>query len=164
MRKKQPWYSFWLILPALVVFAPLGLFMLWKSPRKSRAKAVLTILYAFFLTAGLVWAVKTDFYGRYIDRTPPPEDVFDVRLNSRNRYVTPEVMPFEGRVFAAVVKEMRSERPGLDVDMNRDIVDVESLGTHTRAFETVAEQYNLDSDDVQRIYRKVAFLLAGKVK
>lgn len=164
MRKRQPWYSFWLILPALIVIPPLGLALLWKSPRKPRAKVAFTLLYLIFLTAGFVWAVKTDFYERYIDRTAPPEDVFDVRLDSRNRYVTPEVMPLEGRVFATVVKEMRSERPGLNVNISREIVDVESLDTHARAFEAAAEKHNLDYDEVQSIYRKVSFLLAKKTK
>ena len=164
MKKKQPWYSFRLIIPALVFLPPLGLVLLWKSPRTLRTKAAVSVLLLVFLTSAFAGAIRTGRYADYIESRHPGKDVFDVRIDSRNHYLSQEVLPFERKIFAAVVRKMRSDQDDGRVDVQMDIVDIESVGTGTRAFRAVGDEYGLDYEDVQKIYRKVSYTITKKMK
>ncbi len=163
MKKRQPWYSFRLIIPSLVIVPPLGLILLWKSPRTLRIKALVSVLLIAFLASALAGAAKFHLRGRLFPPKPTGE-MYDVRIDSRNNYLSEEVLPFERKIFAAVVQTMRSEQRDQSVDVQRDIVDVESIGAGTQAFRAVADEYGLDYEDVQKIYRKVSYMLARQMK
>lgn len=163
-KKKNPWYSFRLIIPALIIIPPLGLVLLWKSPRSPRAKAVASILFLVFLTGAFVGAVQGGLYARYIEHGQPPADVFDVRMDSRSNYVSVEILPYERQIFAAIVRQMRVNQERSAADMHAEIVDIESISSGTKAFRAVADEYNLDYEDVRKIYRKVSSLLSKKAK
>jgi hypothetical protein len=162
-KKKQPWYGFRLIIPSLVIVPPLGLILLWKSPRTLRIKALVSVLLLVFLTSAFAGAVKTGLHGRLFP-PKPTEEMYDVRIDSRNNYVSDEVLPFERKIFAAVVRNMRSDQGNEGVDVQTDIVDIESVGAGTRAFRAVGDEYGLDYEDVQKIYRKVSYTLAKEMK
>jgi hypothetical protein len=161
-KKKQPWYSFRLIIPALLVMPPLGFVLLWKSPRTRRAKAVVSVLFLAFLITAFAGAVRTGIYAKYVEAKQPSDDVFDVRMDSRSNYMSHEVLPFERKVFAAVVSQMRSNHDPQKIDFSRDIVDIDTVSAGTKAFEAVGDEYGLDYEDVRKIYRKVSSLLAKK--
>lgn len=163
-KKKNPWYSFRLIIPALIIIPPLGLVLLWKSPRTPRAKAAASVLFLVVLTAAFVGAVQTGIYARYVEHKQPPGDVFDVRMDSRNNYVAAEILPYEREIFAAIVRQMRVNQERAAVDIHSDIVDIDSISPGTKAFRVVADEYNLDYEDVRKIYRKVSSLLSQKTK
>ena len=163
-KKKKPWYSFRLIIPALIIIPPLGLVLLWKSPRTLRAKAAASILFLVFLTAAFVGVVQTGLYTRYVEHRQPPGDVFDVRMDSRSNYVSAEILPYERHIFAATVRQMRVNQERSAADMRAEIVDIDSISPGTKAFRAVADEYNLDYEDVRKIYRKVSSLLSQKVK
>lgn len=164
MKNRNPWYSLWRIVPSLIILPPLGFVLLWKSPRSPRAKLVVSVLFLAFLTGAFVGSVRTGLYDRYVLHKQPSGDVFDVRMDSRQVYVTDEVLPFERKVFSAVVRQMRTYETRVAPDLTRDIVDLDALVAGTRAFEAVGDEYGLDYEDVQKIYRKVSYLLHKKRK
>lgn len=166
MKKMSSWYSYRLIVPALLILPPLGLILLWKSPRTPRAKLVVSVMFVAFLTGAFVGVVRSGLYARYLESRQPPGDVFDVRMDSRNAYVSKEILPFERKIFAAVVRNMRtnSAMEQQNVSVHRDIVDYDSISLGTRAFQAVGDEYGLDYDDVQKIYRKVSAILAERTK
>ncbi len=164
MKKKNPWYSFRLIIPALIVIPPLGLVLLWKSPRTPRAKLAVSVLFLVFLTGAFVGSIRSGLYERYVQNKQPSGDVFDVRVDSRQVYLSREVLPFERKIFAAVVREMRLNQAPDTPNLTRDIVDLEQVAGGTKAFQAVGEVYGLDYEDVQKIYRKVSYLLLQKQK
>jgi len=161
-KKKNPWYSFRLIIPALIIIPPLGLVLLWKSPHTQRVKAAVSILFLVLVTAAFVGAVQTRLYARYVEHTRPR--TIDVRMDSRSNYVSPEILPDEREIFAAIVRQMRISQEQAAVDIHTEIVDIDSISPGTKAFRAVADEYNLDYEDVRKIYRKVSSLLSKKAK
>lgn len=164
MKKKNPWYSFRLIIPTLIVIPPLGFVLLWRSPRTQRAKAAASVLFLVFLTTAFVGTVQTGLYTRYVQHRQPPGDVFDVRMDSRSNYVSAEILPYERQIFAAVVRQMRIRQERATGDIHSEIDDIDAISPGTRAFRAVADEYNLDYEDVRKVYRKVSSLLAQKSK
>lgn len=165
MRKRNPWYSFRLIVPALIVLPPLGLILLWKSPRTPRAKLVATLCFLVFVTGAFVGAIKSGAYARYVESRQPREGVYDVRMDSRQNYVSKEVLPFERKIFAAIVREMRLEQePNTAFDLKQDIADYSELQPGLKAYEAVGDEYGLDYEDVERIYHKVSVILGHRLK
>ncbi len=165
MRKRNPWYSFRLIVPALIVLPPLGLILLWKSPRTPRTKLAATLCFLVFVTGAFVGAIKSGAYARYLESRHPSEGVYNVRMDSRQNYVSREVLPFERKIFAAIVSQMRMERgQQAPIEMNRDISDYSELQPGLRAYEAVGDAYGLDYEDVEKIYHKVSVILGRKLK
>lgn len=159
MRKRtRPWYRLRLIVLALLVVPPLGLVMLWKSPRTLRAKIIVSVAFVLFVSIAFGVAVKTRLYERF--QAPEiPIGGYDVTRDSRGRYHNPRILPFELEVFSAVVKEMRRLQPAHTVP-DEEITSIYMVQPEAEAFEIVAEKKGLDSQEVKAIYLKVSTLLA----
>ncbi|HUV05581.1 MAG TPA: hypothetical protein VMX94_10795 [Armatimonadota bacterium] len=158
MRRTRPRNRFWLVVAALVIVPPLGLFMLWKSPWSRLAKVVVSALCVLLIAGAVVGAAR--IHNRWSGKKIP-ECGYDLTMDSRNRYRTPDILPLEREVFNAVVREMR--RPQIISPINAYSAEGPNLSQpQTRAFAIVAERHNLDPDVVAAIYRKVSSHLAPR--
>ena len=158
MRKANPWRKLWLIALALLVVPPLGLFVLWRSPRERRVKIVVSTILAFLIAGVVVGAART--HDRWAGKRVPEYD-YDVTMNSRNRYRTPEILSQERLIFNEVVQETRRSR----VNSFMDAYTAEGPNVtqpQTRAFAIVAKRRGLDPDVVAAIYRKVSSQLVPR--
>lgn len=164
MKRKRFWHSMWLIVPATVLLPPLGLFMLWRSPRRLVPKMAISVFLLLLLGGGIVGAVKTDVYGLRPRIDPSVE--FDVSMNRFNRYRTPQVLPLERKIFGEVVQEMMKVRP-FERQKPVDVSEVENpimVMRESKAFQVVADRNYMDVEDVAAIYLKVSSKLGSKSK
>ncbi len=162
MRKKpKTWYRLRIILLALVIVPPLGLFMLWRSPRSLRAKVAGSVAFLLFLAVGYTTVMETGIYARFT-QTEDPAWGYDVSYDSRGRYRTPRILPLEREVFNGVVHEMRTLQAEYTIS-DEEITSIEMAQPEAKAFEIVAEQHEeLTYDEVKAIYLKVSTLLVGR--
>jgi len=151
MRRAKP-HKLWLIVLALAIVPPLGLLMLWRSPRNRTAKIVISAICVLLIAGAVVGAVRT--HDRWAAKNIP-ECGYDVTMNSRNRYRNPQVLPLEREIFSAVVREMRYRDFTTPMDaFNATGPNVAE--SQTRAFAIVAKRHDMDPEAVAAIYRKVS--------
>jgi len=163
MRRERvkPWHRLWLIIPALVLVSPLGLALLWTSPRKTRAKIIGTAIFLALLIGAVGGVVNTGLYKALL-HNDGPIGLYDTSLNSRGRYNTPEVLPYEREVFVAVVREARRIKGTLPPA--EEALSIEHIVPEAKAFEIVAEEKQIPVKDVEEIYLKVSRLITKKEK
>ena len=157
MRKGRPWHKLWLIIPGLIIFLPLGLFMLWTSSRTLRAKIAISAV-SVLLMAGVFTGVFAA-----VGRTEIPACGYDVTRNSRGCYRTPTILPFEREVFNSVVNEMGKLRT-TEAIVPDQIISIEQIQPDAGASQIVAERLGLDYEDVKAIHLKVSSKLVGAGK
>ncbi len=146
----------------LVLFFPLGLLMLWTSPRSLQSKAETTaIVLALVAVAGFA-LVTSDAYNRLVV-SRANDQIYDFTVNERGRYRTPQILQFEREIFGAVVSELRHASTA-QTDVPLEEQAAEDILRGTVAFERVAEEYGLDPEDVAGIYNKVSRQLAEQRK
>lgn len=160
-RKNKWWHSLKLIVPAMLVLPPLGFLMLWKSRRRPIHKIVVSVLVLAVLAVSVVAAVRTDVYGRMFPPEIPPTS-YDVRTDSRGRYINTNISELEREVFNQVVYELRhvsTRIPTAGEELTADMVFHENA-----VYELVAYEHDLEPEDVRDIYMKVSLLMMSKRK
>lgn len=163
MPNTKPWHRLWLIIVGLAAFCPLGLLMLWTSPRSLRAKAGTTAIALVLVLAAVFAIVSTGVYDRLLG-SPDSDQMYDFTLNERGRYRTPQILEFEREVFGAVVRELRRISTIRTPSPLTEETPTENISPETLAFEKVADEYGLDPEDVIGIYSKVSSRLAQSRK
>lgn len=161
MRINKRWYKLKTIVPALLVLPPLGLFLLWISPKRTRkAKIAITLVFVLLLAGTGAAIIATGYYKNW-QEPPVPESGFDVFRTDRGAYRIARVLPFERDIFDEVVKELRKiqKRDGMSYAQTEasEIDDPVAM-----AVAIVAERHGLDAIDVQAIYTKVSSKLAPR--
>lgn len=159
MKKGKKWSRLQVLIPALLLIPPLGLYLLWRSPRTVLVKSVVSVLLIVFLAGAAFGVVKTGIYARITGSDIPPEG-FCVDKDSRGHYVIPRILPREGEIFGAVVREMRRDQRMLRPQTDIEIPSLDAIQPEARAVEIVAEREGLTYEEVQSIYLKVSSLLA----
>jgi len=157
MRKRKPWHKLWVIVLASIILLPLGLFLLWRSPRSIRAKVVISVILVSVLTGVGVGVVTTGTYAR-LTNDPEPLEGFDVSMDSRGNYKVTKIFPLERKVFNAVVIEMR-RAPNRQAVVTEELATIEGM-PEGKAYQAVAEEFGLGVPDVEAIYLKVSSQLA----
>jgi hypothetical protein len=158
MRKKNPLRNFNLLLAALLLVPPVGLLLLWMSPRSRGYKVMVTVATVLFFAAlaGVVWV--TGYYEELIEPSVPATG-FCYDRDHQGHYRIDRVLPLERKIFNEVVREKRRNQAELETSLDQT-VDRTSDDPETRAIGTVAERHNLDTTDVQAIFMKVSSKLA----
>lgn len=160
MRKRRKWYGLKTLVPALVILPPLGLYLLWASPRSRWAKAAITIAVLLLFGSLHVTFVKYGIYREWIE-PPVPESGFAVTRDSRGQYEIQRILPFERKVFNEVVVEIK--RASKDTSWTSlQGSSIYAADPESRAFGTVARRYSLDPADVELIYMKVSSQLSRR--
>ena len=160
MRKKRKWYKLKTILPALVILPPLGLLLLWLSPRTNKAKTVITVIYVLLLSIGAVFFLRSDYYGTWVHPRIPASG-FDVSRNKQGRYAQTRVFPFEQQIFNEVVYEEKRLSQSSNWTTEQGLA-IYSSDPETMAVNIVAKRHNLEPEDVSSIYLKVTSHLFKK--
>ena len=159
MRRAKPRSNLLRVVLALIILPPLGLFMLWRSPRVLRVKIIISIIFVLLAGGAVAGIIKSGILGG----AQEPPGGYDVTLDSRGRYRTQEIFPFERTIFNAVVREMR-KLPAEHVSINDELTSLEMVQPERKAFQKVANRYGLDYEDVEAIYIKVSSQLRGPAK
>ena len=158
MKKRRKWYGLKIIVPALLILPPLGLYLLWRSPRSNRVKVFVTVVLILLVGVGRVAYVKSGIYEKWAE-PPIPESGFDVTRDSRGGYEIERILPLERKVFNDAVKEMR--RTSKDPSWTSlQGVSIYTADPESRAFSIIAKRYGLDTSEVELIYMKVSSRLA----
>lgn len=154
MRKKTRRFKLNIVLWALVLLPPLGLFLLWRAPRSWRYKTALTVAAFLFyaLLAGAAW--KAGFYDDYVE-PPVPASGYCIERNQRGHYRIDRVLPFEREIFQEVVEQERKYTKETGASPSQ--ADSEELDDpESRAITTVADNHGMDSTEVLAIFMKVS--------
>lgn len=159
MRKTKVWQWMLLILPALVIMPPLGLVMLWKSPRVLKDKIGVTIIFLIIWAGAGVGALKSNYYG--LRPLPVPECGYNIELDSRGRYVDPRILPHEKDIFDEVIKENErfKKKDPFYVPNSAAVESASMILADGRAYKVVADREGIDVEDVASIHRKVSMKL-----
>ena len=155
------WHRLWAIIPALILIFPLGLVLLWTSPRDVKTKVLSTALFLAVGIGAVAGAVTTGLYDELVG-SRETIGLYDTSLDGRGRYNTPEILPYEREIFSAVVREKRrmsSRLPPADEDLS-----IETIVPETKAFQTVADDKQIPVKDVEAIYLKVSHQISGKAR
>jgi len=158
MKKRRKWYGLKTLVPALLILPPLGLYLLWISPRSNRVKVFVTVVLILLLGVGRVAYVKSGIYEKWAE-PPIPESGFDVTRDARGRYEIERILPLERKVFNDAVREIKraSKDPSWTSLQGEAIY---AADPESRAFSTVGRRYGMDPLDVELIYMKVSSRLA----
>lgn len=171
MRKKSNFLlSMWLIVPAVVimpmiggyiaksfnlmaisiaiVFPLMGLFSLWKSPRKPLAKTIVSIILVLLAIGGSSFAYRSNTV------EPEPASGYDVSMNARGSFNSHTVFSLERKIFSEVSTELRERRKitaSPDFTLSQTTID-----NNDAVYEKVGAQNGLSANDVEKIYIKVS--------
>jgi hypothetical protein len=159
MRKRRTWYRLKTIVLALLILPPLGLFLLWRSPRSRRAKIVVTLIFVLLVTGAGAAFVKSGLYGNWAN-PPMPASGFDVTRDRQGRYQIERVLPFERQIFNEVVREIKKLSESTNWTSEKG-VNIYSADPETIAFNRIGQRHGLDPEDVGAIYMKVSSGLTG---
>lgn len=158
-RIKKRRYSLETIVMSLIFVPPLGFLLLWITARTRRTRIIVLTAFVLFAVGVTGAFVKSGRYSRLKDHSIPQEG-FDVSHDSRGRYVTKEILPFERQIFREVVREMRRTQPE-SIPSQSELIPIETAEPERKAFERVADRHDLYYDDVKGIYLKVTTQLVG---
>lgn len=163
-RKKKRRYSLEVIVPSLIIVPPLGFFLLWLRARTRKGKIAVIVAFVIFSALATGAFFKIGVYAR-LKGPAIPESGFDITHDSRGRYETPKVLPFEWMIFSEVVREMRRLQPEYTIP-DADTTSMEMIQPEYLAFEKVAGEHDMYPGDVKGIYLKVTSVLmkGGKKK
>jgi len=145
----------------MLILPPLGFFMLWKSRRRPIHKIVVSVLVLVVLAVGVVAAVRMDVYGRMFPPEIPPT-TFDVRTDSRGRYINRNISELEREIFNQVVHELRQR--GTRIPRAGEELTADMVFQEYAAYEMVAYENGLEPEEVRDIYMKVSLLMMSKRK
>lgn len=146
----------WQMIFLLVVLPPVGLLVLWRSSQRLFAKSMWTGV-TICLIVGVLFGIGKAGYAPWSQKEIPPSGIA-VEKNERNRYVIPEILPRERKIFNEVVKEIHKMPASFDPDA-RDITTYDPSQPLGYVFEMVAERNGLDPETVAAVYRKVSMKL-----
>jgi hypothetical protein len=142
MRKKNPLHNFNLILAALLLVPPVGMLLLWMSPRSRGYKVTVTVAtILFFATlAGIAWV--TGYYEEIFEPPVPPSG-FCYDRDNQGHYRIDRVLPLERQIFNEVVREKRRYQKEMGTSFGQ--VEARMMDDpETKAIATVAERHSLD--------------------
>jgi len=157
-RKKKRRYSLETLVLSLIFVPPLGFLLLWITARSRRTRAIVLVCLALFMALGTAVYLKAGIRSYFQEPEVPPEG-FDISHDSRGRYVTEKVLPFEWTIFQDVIREMRRIQPEYRVPED-ELLPIEAVQPERKAFEIVADRHDMYYDEVKGIYLKVTTQLA----
>jgi hypothetical protein len=159
MNKPSLWHNLLVILFALIILPPLGLYLLWKSHRELQDKIYMTIVFAVVFIGASALLVHSGVLQRYDE----PIGGYDIATDQLGHYKNPRILPFENRVFTAVVGQLRklgSNNKAISVD----IESLEDIQPGYKAYQIVGDEFGIPPEDVEQIYLKVSSHLAKNTK
>lgn len=156
-RTKKRRYNLETIVLSLIFLPPLGFFLLWSTARTRKSRMIVTVAFVVFLAVATGAFFKL-IYPRLKGPVIPPEG-FDITYDSRGRYNTGKILPFEWTIFTEVVREMRHLQPEHTVPKG-EINSIEMVQPEYKAFEMVADKHDMNIDNVKGIYVKVTTQLS----
>lgn len=161
-RKKKRRYNLETIVLSLIFVPPLGFFLLWITARSRRTRGIVLASFVLFLALAAGVFFKSGMYSRL--RGPSiPSSGFDITHDSRGRYQTQEILPFERTIFSEVVREMQRIPPDYG-GPKAEPLSMEAVQPEYKAFEIIASRRDMNVDDVKGIYLKVTTQLASGEK
>lgn len=159
MKKKNPLRNFNLLVAALLLVPPLGMLLLWMSPRSRAYKATVTVATILFFAAlvGVAWV--TGYYQEMIE-PPVPASGFCYDRDRQGHYRIDRVLPFERQIFNEVVREKRRYEKETGSSFSQTVGGMID-DPETKAIAAVAERNDLDTTDVQAIFMKISAKMAS---
>lgn len=174
-QKTNPLLSMWLIIPAVVIMpifgtylttfpsdklrvlgaviavvsVLVGLFLLWKSARKTSAKAIGTAV-MLLIAAG---ASFLTYQSKVIEAEP--ESGYNIALNSQGSFQSKRIFSLEYQVFNSVVNELRENKRSVSITPDESLSET-VLDNNKAIYEKVGQSYGLSADTVEQIYLKVS--------